>query len=199
MDDYLSGGFENAPAQCASVFRAILMATARPGTLHKITYRLAPPALLSPITAAVVLTLADQDTPLWLSSELSDEDVKTYVKFHTGAPLVKETASSTYAVCTSTQRPDLSCLPIGTAEYPDRSATLILQINEDLAPTQVILEGPGIEHKQSVSLPGLDTEFWQFVQKNHQLFPCGLDFLFCLSSGVVACPRTSKVTIEGDN
>ncbi len=197
-DDCLSGGFENAPAQCASVFRAVLMATARPGTLHEIPYKLHPPAPLSSTTAAVVLTLADQDTPLWLAPALTDRKVETYLKFHTGASLATEQVSSTFAVFPSTQRPDLSIFPVGSDEYPDRSATVILQIDETSAPTTVFLEGPGLEKKLTLSLPGLDKEFWQFVQNNHHLYPRGLDFLFCLSDGIIACPRSSRVTIEGD-
>jgi len=197
-EDYFSGGFENAPAQCASVFRAVLMAMARPGTLHEISYKIRPPALLSPTTAAVVLTLADQDTPLWLSPALTNRQVESYIKFHTGAPLVGEQSSSTFAVFKSTQRPELSTFSVGTAEYPDKSATLILQIDEKAAPTTVSMQGPGIEHDLTVSLPGLDQDFWHFVQTNHQLYPRGLDFLFCLSDGIIACPRTSKITIEGE-
>ncbi len=197
-EEFLSGGFENAPAQCASVFRAILMATARPGTMHEIAYKLHPPSLLSSTTAAVILTLADQDTPLWLAPALTDRKVKSYLKFHTGASLTSEQTSTTFAVFPSTQRPDLSIFPVGSDEYPDRSATVILQIDKTSAPTTVFLEGPGIEKKLTLSLPGLDKEFWQFVQNNHQIYPRGLDFLFCLSNAIVACPRSSKVTLQGE-
>ena len=196
--DFFSGGFENAPAQCASVFRAVLMATARPGKEYEIPYKLRPPSLLSSTTAAVVLSLVDQDTPLWLAPALTNRHVNSYLKFHTQAPLVEDQASSTFGVFPSTQRPGLSDFSVGTIEYPDRSATLILQIDETAAPTTVCMEGPGIEHRLTLSLPGLDKDFWRFVQTNHQLYPRGLDFLFCLSDGIVACPRSSKVTIEGD-
>ena len=44
----------------------VLDAMARPGTIHQVGANLSPPAPLNPATAAVLLTLVDNETPLWL-------------------------------------------------------------------------------------------------------------------------------------
>ena len=59
-------GFAEPVADAQTTFRAVLDAMARPGTIHQVGANLSPPAPLDPATAAVLLTLADNETPLWL-------------------------------------------------------------------------------------------------------------------------------------
>ena len=48
----------------------------------------APPPLMRG-SAAVALTLFDQDTPLWLDRRMSEcPEVANWLKFHSGAPVV---------------------------------------------------------------------------------------------------------------
>lgn len=81
----------------------------------------------------------------------------------------------------------LSAYPVGTSDYPDRSATLIVEMPA-LAPQGAILRGPGIKTQAHLSLPDIDA-----VQRNAAQFPRGLDFIFTSGERVAALPRTTRV------
>ena len=58
-------GFEDPVRDAQVTFRAVLDAMARPGRLHHAGQNLTAPAPLDRATAAVLLTLIDNETPLW--------------------------------------------------------------------------------------------------------------------------------------
>ena len=76
---------------------------------------------------------------------------------------------------------------VGTPEYPDRSATLIVEM-ERLQASGARLSGPGIKAAAALSLPEI-TEF----QANARHFPLGLDFLFTCGDRLAALPRSTRV------
>lgn len=201
MDDLtnkasLDGGFDDIPTESAGIFRAVLDAMSHPGTMQNQLTNLHPPAPLLSTCAAVILTLVDNDTPLWLAPELMGVDVIQYLKFHTGATLVENASDAAFAVFLASDIPDLNQFQSGTAEYPDRSATMIIQIDGGGDASPINLSGPGIKHRQEFSAPGLDGEFWRKVRSNNSKFPLGLDFVFCLPEGIAACPRSSAIMLE---
>ena len=67
-------GFADAVREAQAVFRTVMMALARPGTIGRIEARLTPPAPLTPELAAVALTLADHETPVWLDPRAGSVD-----------------------------------------------------------------------------------------------------------------------------
>jgi len=181
----LSGGFADTAREAARAFRASLDAMARPGTLQQVTGAL-PPAPLSPAAGALILTLADTTTGLHLAPSHDVAAVRDWITFHTGAPLVAPEAA-VFALGTWAALHPLDRFPIGRADYPDRSATLIVEMLA-LAASGVRLTGPGIKDTAHLSLP--ETE--AFVQ-NAQLFPLGLDFFFTAGDLLAALPRTTKI------
>lgn len=181
----LIGGFADPATQSAHAFRSIMEAMARPGTLQDISGA-APPALLSPAAGAVLLTLCDTETPVYLAGKADCDAVRGWLSFHTGAPLVGPSHCQ-FAVGTWEALAPISSYPIGTSEYPDRSATLIVECAE-LAGTGKVLTGPGIKDQAALSLPDV-TAF----QANHAIFPLGLDFIFTSASQLAALPRTTEV------
>jgi alpha-D-ribose 1-methylphosphonate 5-triphosphate synthase subunit PhnH len=121
----LSGGFTKPAAQSAHAFRSVLEAMARPGTIQDIEGA-APPAPMSPAMGAVLLTLCDTETPVYLAGGMDCKAVRTWLAFHTGAPFVGPT-HCIFAVGSWDALAPLAVYPIGTSEYPDRSATLIVE------------------------------------------------------------------------
>lgn len=183
--DTLSGGFADPAIQSAHAFRSVMEAMARPGTIHHISGA-APPAPLSDAAGAVLLTLCDTDTPVHLAGDADCDAVRAWLAFHTGAP-VAGPSHCMFAVGTWAALAPLSTYPIGTAEYPDRSATLIVEV-ETLEATGATLAGPGIKANAALSLPETHA-----FQANRMLFPLGLDFIFTTGDQLAALPRSTEV------
>jgi alpha-D-ribose 1-methylphosphonate 5-triphosphate synthase subunit PhnH len=182
----LSGGFADPAIQSAHAFRSVMEAMARPGTIQDITGA-APPAPLSPSMGAVLLTLCDTETPVYLAGDLDCDAVRAWLSFHTGAPFVGP-AHCMFAVGTWDALAPLAVYPIGTSEYPDRSATLIIECSE-LTASGATLTGPGIKDQATLSLPDVDA-----FQSNRTLFPLGLDFILTCGERIAALPRSTEVT-----
>lgn len=182
----LEGGFAQPPHQSAHAFRAIMEAMARPGTLHDIGGARAP-APLSVAAGTALLTLCDPDTPVHLAGSTDRPEVRDWIAFHIGAPVCGPDGCH-FALGAWDDLQPLGRFPVGTTEYPDRSATLIVEMPE-LAAIGARLRGPGIRDVAALSLP----ETAAFAD-NHRLFPLGLDFLFTCGSRLAALPRSTKVT-----
>ena len=183
--DVLKGGFANAPVDAAHAFRAAMTVMARPGTIETLAGAV-PPAPMSTAAGTLILTLCDPDTPLHLSGDWDCKEVRDWVAFHVGAPIV--TASEAmFAVGTWEVLAPLNAFAIGTPEYPDRSATLIVE-REALGQEGATLRGPGIKETAEMALPEAEA-----FQMNALLFPLGLDFFFTCGDQVSALPRTTKV------
>jgi alpha-D-ribose 1-methylphosphonate 5-triphosphate synthase subunit PhnH len=181
----LEGGFTAPATEAAHVFRAVMEAMARPGTLHRIS-GVAPPAPLSPAAGAIILSLCDMDTPVYLAGQSDCEAVRAWVAFHTGAPVVGPSHCQ-FAIGTWQALTPLSAYRAGTSEYPDRSATLIVELPE-LAASGAALRGPGIRDSAHLSLPETAA-----FRENNARFPLGLDFFFTCGDRLAGLPRSTKV------
>ncbi|MBZ8119912.1 phosphonate C-P lyase system protein PhnH [Roseovarius sp. LXJ103] len=182
----LSGGFADPATQSAHAFRSVMEAMARPGTIQDIEGA-TPPAPLSPAMGAVLLTLCDTETPIYLAGDMDCEAARAWLAFHTGAPFVGP-ARCMFAVGEWDSLAPLTVYPIGTSEYPDRSATLIVDCSE-LDASGATLMGPGIKDQATLSLPEVDA-----FQENRKLFPLGLDFILTSGSRLAALPRSTEVS-----
>ena len=181
----LEGGFSDPARQAAASFRGVMEAMARPGTLHELAGA-QPPAPVSRAAGAVILTLCDADTPLHLAGDADCEEMRAWVSFHTGAPLVAA-SDCAFALGTWEELLPLDRFAHGTSRYPDRSATLIVE-RPALTDSGTRLRGPGIRTEAQLSLPGADQ-----LRANHARFPQGLDFFFTNGSRVAALPRSTEV------
>ena len=122
----LHGGFAKPSFDAAYAFRAILDAMARPGTIQTLAGA-APPPPLSPAAGAVLLTLCDATTPLHLAGGHDCAALRDWITFHCAAPLV-DAASASFALGTWKALHPLSRFAIGLPDYPDRAATLIVEM-----------------------------------------------------------------------
>lgn len=190
--DGLRPGFFDPSIQSQRVFRGVLDAMARPGILVDLAVELAPPAPLDPATAAVALTLADYETPLWL--DCGDGAAAQYLRFHCGCPMTAETGAGAFAIITApAAMPPLSAFRAGCDEYPDRSATLIVQVPSLTAGPVWRLSGPGILGGIGLAVAGLPPAFRQWAEDNHALFPRGVDLIFTSGAALVALPRSTRL------
>ncbi|APX10309.1 phosphonate C-P lyase system protein PhnH [Tateyamaria omphalii] len=180
----LSGGFTDPPQQSAVAFRGIMQAMARPGMICDVAGAV-PPAPLSIAAGTALLTLCDPDTGVHLAGHCDAQAVRDWITFQTGAPLVA--AEEAQFVVGAWSDIDLSCLQIGTPEYPDRSATVIVAMTE-LRAEGATLTGPGIKDRAALNLPDVVA-----FQRNAALFPLGLDFMFTCGAQMAALPRSTKV------
>lgn len=194
-ENIVEGGFAEPVFAAQSVFRAVMDAMARPGTMHTIATDARPPAPLDATAAAVALTLADADTPLWLESDLARNDaVKGWLSFHTGAPLAELPADAAFAiVCNPAAMPPLSGFALGTQEYPDRSTTLILQVDTLTDGPALTLAGPGIRTTQEIAPHPLPGHFQMQWRENGALYPRGVDIILAAPGAVACLPRTTRI------
>ncbi|MBJ3775412.1 phosphonate C-P lyase system protein PhnH [Acuticoccus mangrovi] len=181
----LEGGFADAARDSQSTFRAILSALSEPGTVHPVTAVAAPPAPLGPAAGAILLTLLDQETPVWLAPAFG-APVREWTTFQTGAPVTEDRAAARFAVLDT---PDLAGFDRGSDAYPDRSATLILTAD---GATPFALAGPGVDGRRAAALP-LPAAFAETWAENRALFPRGLDLLIVGGEGVIGLPRTTEL------
>ncbi len=137
MMSALTPGFAEPIGGAQSCFRLLLDAMARPGRVHTVS-GVEAPAPLCDAAAAVVLTLLDHETPLWLDPEA--EAARAWIAFHTGAPVVHDPARATFALALSRAVTDWSCLSTGTDEAPETSATVILQVSSLATGMEFLLE-----------------------------------------------------------
>lgn len=181
----LSGGFATPAEQAAHAFRAILESMARPGTIWTVAGA-TPPAPLSVAAGVVLLTLADGTTPLHLAGDVDCAEVRDWLTFHVGAPLVGAERAM-FAVGRWDDLTPLDRFAPGDPAYPDRAATLIV-LMDTLSNTGARLTGPGIETEAWLSLPDPVA-----FEDNGARFPLGLDFLFTAGERVAGLPRSTKV------
>lgn len=183
------GGFANPSHQSAQAFRAAMRAMARPGTVEAIEGGSAP-GPVSPAAATLLLTLCDPDTAVHLAGAYDNEDVREWVTFHTAAALVSAEQAD-FAIGTWEALQPVTRFKIGTSEYPDRAATLVVDLPE-LSQSGARLTGPGIKETAWLNLPELAA-----FQANRKLFPLGFDCFFCAGGQIAALPRSTIVSEAG--
>lgn len=181
----LSGGFSDPATASATAFRAVLNAMSRPGTIERVAGAHAPQPV-SVAAAVTLLTLCDHETSVFLGDGFDTGPVREWISFQTGA-VAGPAEKADFALGQWTDFVGRHDFPIGTPEYPDRSTTLIVEM-EALEAEGARLSGPGIRDVAALSLP----EVKRFAE-NALLFPLGLDFIFTCGDRVAALPRTTRV------
>lgn len=191
----VSRGFPDPVRQSQSVFRAAMQAMSRPGQIVKVQPGITPPLPLSALSAALLLTLCDFETPVWLAPELADTvGVREFLSFHTGARIVTAAADAAFAVvCDGKRMPAIASFAQGTPEYPDRSTTLIISVRT-LGTGRWKLTGPGIRGHATVSAEPLPADFPGQLRANRAQFPRGVDIFLTTPDAIVALPRSVTLT-----
>jgi alpha-D-ribose 1-methylphosphonate 5-triphosphate synthase subunit PhnH len=191
----LRAGFKDPVHNSQGVFRAVLDALARPGTIQMLSARLDPPAPLTPELAAIALALTDRDTLVWLDSALSGApEVVAYLRFHTGAPLTDDPARAAFALVSEPLRcPRLTAFGQGTPAYPDTSTTVIIACERIEAGEGLRLSGPGIRGTADLALAPMPPGWPDALRANRESFPLGVDCLLTALGRVAGLPRSTAV------
>jgi alpha-D-ribose 1-methylphosphonate 5-triphosphate synthase subunit PhnH len=190
----IGAGFADPVSQSQAIFRALLDAMARPGRIVEIGATLTLDRCLSPAAAAAALTLADFETPIWLSARLAD--ATAWLRFHCGCAVVSHPDAARFAFATAQDAlPPLERFDLGSDEFPDRSTTLVLEVASLSDGAGLQLSGPGIRDTARLAVGGLPTSLWEERDGLHELFPRGLDLILTCGTRIAALPRTTRVEI----
>lgn len=194
-------GFADPVHDAQRTFRAILTAMSRP-TLpqHLAVVReesLRVPAPLGASVGAVLLALCDEHTPIWLDPALLvTDDVTSWLRFHTGAPLTAEVGEAAYVVVTTPEEvPALSELAQGTDEEPHLSATLVIDATHVLPTEDLVASGPGVDGEVRWDGAGLPSGFLTEWRAERAQFPRGVDVILPAGISVRALPRTTELAV----
>ena len=192
----LIAGFDDPVLEAGAVFRTVLDAMARPGRVRDCPVLPAAPEGLDPVAFAVIMTLCDPDTPVWLSPACDTPAARANIAFHTGAPVVEDPGGAAFAVLAIAEADGvLTRLSIGTPEYPDRSATAIVLVPELRNDGGAMLSGPGIDGSTRLSVGGPDATFWPVLAQVNAPFPLGIDVVLAAPGRLAAVPRSSKTEV----
>jgi alpha-D-ribose 1-methylphosphonate 5-triphosphate synthase subunit PhnH len=195
----LPPGFADKVLSAQSTFRSVMDAMARPGSVQRIVPMAGAPGPMMRGAAAIALTLFDHDTPLWLDARMSESgDVLKWLKFHTGAPVVQDASIASFAlVADATALPPFERFALGSSEYPDRSTTVILQVERLDAGRSFELRGPGIDGAATLTASFKPFDLFERLRINETLFPRGIDLVLVADDAVVAIPRTTRAVNKG--
>lgn len=183
--------FKDPVQDAQQTFRALLDALARPGIAQK-TVSLTSPEGLTPGCAAACLTLLDLETVVWLQPGIPDA-VQSWLVFHTGCRFTAQPQTADFAVIGNVETmPRLDEFSWGTAEYPEASTSLLLQLPSLQGPRSITLQGPGILDAITLQTP-LSADFWQQWQEMTATYPLGLDAWWFAGNQVLGLPRTARI------
>lgn len=197
MSASLQGGFADPPVAAAVAFRAAIQALARPGRIETLAGA-EPPEGLSQAAAVLLLVLADAETPLWLPERLRHGPAGNWLRFHTNAPQVAAPGAAMFGLGHWDELAPLSAWPAGDAAYPDRSATLVVEVPALDGGRPMDLTGPGIRDRAELA-PELPDGALAELRANAARFPLGLDFFFTAGDRVAGLPRSTQIDplVEG--
>jgi alpha-D-ribose 1-methylphosphonate 5-triphosphate synthase subunit PhnH len=194
VTESLNGGFTDAVTHAQTVFRSVMDAMARPGSIGVVDVAVAPPAPLGIAAGALLLTLCDHDTPIWARSVLTKSALPGWIGFHTGASLTTVKTDAKFAfVEAGAPFPSLAQFALGTQEYPDRSTTLVVEVASLEGGQPLQLSGPGIRDTTTIAPKGLPETFLRQWADNRALFPRGVDMVLTAGRRFIALPRTTKI------
>jgi alpha-D-ribose 1-methylphosphonate 5-triphosphate synthase subunit PhnH len=181
-----------------AVFRAVMDAFARPGAVKPLAAAVAAPTPLSATAAAVALALLDYETPVWLDASLAQRpQVADWIRWRAGAGVTSDPRQAAFAfIADPLAAPAFDGFSLGTPEYPDRSTTLVLQVEGFGTGERLSLAGPGIADVGSFSAAPLPPDFQARIAANRALFPRGIDVILVSPDAVAALPRSVRVVSE---
>lgn len=219
----IAAGFSDTIHDSQYCFRHLLTAMSQPGTLVELNLAQGFGSMM-PASTQVLLALADNSTPVWLSNQFANDiAVKENLNFHLGCSILSGQKNGVQ-LSEIQQKPSFGVISqqdlvnfdwsqtsffVGCEEYPDRSTTVIVEVAglstvpcslpepDADSPVVLRLSGPGIEHEARVVVQSLSSTVISIMlsQRKTHKFPLGLDFILVSGEQVVALPRSTTVEV----
>ena len=189
-------GFHDAAIGSQAVFRSALSALSHPGRVIEMPDVSELPRHGHGAAAVLLQALVDSDCSVWLSPALAGTDAAAWLRFHTGCHWAAAPATARFLwVAEGDALPALATLDAGTDEYPDQSATCVVEVSDlDASDTlDLVLTGPGIASEQSLSVQGLPQDFVAQWDASHARFPRGVDLFLATPTHIAGLPRSTRI------
>ncbi len=192
----------NPALDSQATFRILLEAMGSPGEVRPLPCVVPSIPGLHGSLLQVLLTLADYETPVWVSPDLASEDLMRFLRLGPGCPIALDAGKASFAVAAIDEPlPSLQQFAQGTPLYPDQSTTLLLccRMLSMEGADRVMLRGPGVpldengKSGRSFGVGGGTQQFWDQVAVNHAQYPLGVDIVFMAPHAVAALPRSTAV------
>lgn len=175
--------------------RRLLKAMSEPGTivnLHRLKHGWQP---LSLATTSLLLTLADQDTPVWFSPRMANDIVSSNLRYHTGAPLAEKPQHSVFAVADDAiSHEQLNALIASDNPLTDSNSALILQVPALSGGLMLRLTGSGIAEERMIAPLLPDCIIHEMTERSHP-FPLQRDLILTCGERLLAIPRTTHIDV----
>jgi alpha-D-ribose 1-methylphosphonate 5-triphosphate synthase subunit PhnH len=188
-------GFHDAALGSQAVFRTALSALSHPGRVIEMTNVSALPRHGNGAAAMLLQALVDSDCGVWLSPSLAGSDAAAWLRFHTGCHWAASPAAARFLwVAEGDPLPALASLIAGTDEYPDQSATCVVEVKslDTSGADTLVLTGPGVATEQPLAVQGLPVDFVAQWNANHRRFPRGVDLFLATPTHIAGMPRTAR-------
>ncbi|EPR43823.1 phosphonate C-P lyase system protein PhnH [Desulfovibrio sp. X2] len=191
-------GFPDAVRDAQATFRAVLAAMSRPGRVVPLPVLPACGPDLPAAALAVLLCLCDLETALWAGAYgeggHAGREAAAYLAFHCGCPEARTPGEAAYALCDVKSLPErLAGLPLGTPEFPDRSATVVATCEALGQGHGVRIGGPGVPGEAELRVAGARPALWSHLRDLAHAFPRGLDCIFVDGRRVACLPRSARI------
>ncbi|MGC9459161.1 phosphonate C-P lyase system protein PhnH [Vibrio genomosp. F10] len=193
---YITKGFDSPVHDAQQTFRLLMDAVSRPGKKVELLSILQF-GTVSPAATQVLLTLADNVTPLWFGEAfLNDTALLENLRFHCGSPVADSRSQADLALALANELDEFYGFAMGDDSYPDRSTSVIIEVESFHTGTTLIFSGPGIKGETKVKIEGLSDPLIEAIQTGRGCFPHGIDMFFSCENEVIALPRSTQVAME---
>ncbi len=186
-------GLTDPVGDAQRIFRRVLDALAHPGRIVTLDAPAEWPAgRLGRGAIGTALALLDFETAIWLDEAAAA--IGPHLRFHCNCPLAASRDAAAFGLIGDPATlPPLDGFALGSDSYPDRSATLVIEVRTLDQHGALRLSGPGIEEQAQLGVTGLRSGFWQERAALAPLFPRGLDLILTCGDRLAAIPRTTIV------
>lgn len=188
-------------------FRILMDSMSRPGEVFKLCNNnfIKTPQGFNPNFITILKTLGDNIVSFSLGN-IQSEEIQKYIEVNTGMHCanLSEADYVLFKGCEFDER--IMELNLGTFEFPEKSATLIIETENILqgkftdsfrSKVEITMMGSGIKDKNIVTICGIDKRYIEGLININSMFPIGVDVIFVDHEGNLTCAcRTTKLEVE---